>query len=107
MKITSKLKITSYIIKDNVLKGIDLIGTHIGTPPIETDNVRAEIKIILSLVNQQIVLYREAERRIHLATFDRIDQELIESQNSFEQMTTKELTIAIDAILNDAFKDIK
>ena len=107
MKITSKLKITSYIIKDNVLKGIDLIGTHIGTPPIETGDIRAEIKIILSLVNQQIILYREAERRIPLAIFDRIEQELIESQNSFEQMTTKELTIVIDAILNDAFADIK
>lgn len=107
MKITSKIKITSYIIKDNVLKGIDLIGTHIGTPPIETDNVRAEIKIILSLVNQQIILYREAERRIPLAIFDRIEKELIECQASFEQMTTNELTLAIDAILTRAFADIR
>ena len=107
MKITSKIKITSYIIKDNVLKGIDLIGTHIGTPPIETDNVRAEIKVIINLVNEQIILYREAERRIPLAIFDRIEKELIESQNSFEQMTTKELTLAVDAILTEAFKDIR
>lgn len=107
MKITSKIKITSYIIKDNVLKGIDLIGTHIGEPLIETNKVRSEIKIIIDLVNEQIILYREAKNRIPLTTFDRIEQELIESQNRFEQMTTKELTIAIDAILNDAFKDIK
>ena len=107
MKITSKLKITSYIIKDNVLKGIDLIGTHIGEPFIETNKVRAEIKIILDLVNEQIILYREAKNRIPLATFDRIEQELIESQNSFEQMTTKELTLAVDAILTRAFREIR
>jgi len=107
MKITSKIKITSYIIKDNVLKGIDLIGTHIGTPPIEPDNIRAEIKIILSLIDEQIILYREAERRIPLAIFDRIEKELIDRQTSFEQMTTNELTLAVDAILNDAFADIR
>lgn len=107
MKITSKLKITSYIIKDNVLKGIDLIGTHIGAPPIETDKVRAEIKIILSLIDEQIILYREAERRIPLDIFDRIEKELIECQASFEQMTTNELTLAVDAILTRAFADIR
>lgn len=107
MKITSKLKITSYIIKDNVIKGIDLIGTHIGTPPIETDDVRAEIKVIISLIDEQIILYREAKRRIPLAIFDRIEKELIDRQTRFEQMTTEELTKTIDAILTDAFKDIR
>lgn len=107
MKITSKLKITSYIIKDNVLKGIDLIGTHIGTPPMSTENVRAEIKVIISLIDEQIILYREAERRIPLAIFDRIEKELIERQSTFEQMTAKELTLAVDAILTEAFKDVR
>lgn len=107
MKITSKLKITSYIIKDNVLKGIDLIGVHISALPIETDNVRAEIKVVISLIDEQIILYREAERRIPLATFDRIEKELIERQSTFEQMTAKELTLAVDAILTEAFKDIR
>lgn len=107
MKITSKLKITSYIIKDNVLKGIDLIGTHIGTPPNVTDNVRAEIKVVISLIDEQIILYREAERRIPLAIFDRIEKELIERQSTFEQMTAKELTLAVDTILTEAFKDIR
>ena len=107
MKITSKLKITSYIIKDNVLKGIDLIGVHISAPPIETNEVRAEIKVIISLIDEQIILYREAERRIPLATFDRIEKELIERQSTFEQMTAKELTLAVDAILTEAFKNIR
>ena len=107
MKITSKLKITSYIIKDNVLKGIDLIGTHIGTPPMSTENVRAEIKVIISLIDEQIILYREAELRIPLAIFDRIEKELIERQSTFEQMTAKELTLAVDAILTEAFKDVR
>lgn len=107
MKITSKIKITSYIIKDNVIKGIDLIGTHIGAPPIETDNVRAEIKVIISLIDEQIILYREAKRRIPLAIFNRIEKELIDRQTSFEQMTAEELTKTIDVILTDAFKDIR
>ena len=107
MKITSKIKITSYIIKDNVLKGIDLIGTHISAPPTETEDVRSEIKVILNLIDEQIILYREEDRRIPLAIFDQIEKELIESQNSFEQMTTKELTLAVDAILTRAFKNIR
>lgn len=107
MQITSEIKITNHIIKDNILRGIELIGTHIGDTCNLSDDSQTTLTIVISLANRQVKISRDAQSRISFEIFNQIMHDLLKSQTSFNEMTADELTIAIVQILDKTLNNIQ